>query len=251
MHGFDLIPAIDLRAGRVVRLVEGDVARETRYADDPLAVAEAFAGAGARWIHVVDLDAARGGEGRAGNWAAVRRLVSALGDRVACQVGGGIRSVAAAESWLALGAQRVVLGTALIRDPDLAGPLVARLGATRIAAALDVRDGAAVGEGWQAGAVAAPVEALLDRLAAARIVTFVATAIDRDGRLAGPDLELLGRLVAHGRGTIIAAGGIGSLEDILAVRRLGCGGAIVGRALYEGRLDLGVALDRVRSTERR
>ncbi len=250
MTPFELIPAIDLRGGRVVRLVEGDFGRETRYADDPLAVAEAFAAAGARWVHIVDLDAARDGEGSAENRAAVRRLVAGLGDRIACQVGGGIRSLPAAETWLGLGARRVVLGTALVREPGLAETLVGRLGSARIAAALDVRGGVALGEGWRVGAVGAPVDVLHDRLATAGIETFIATAIDRDGRLAGPDLDFLGRLVARGRGTIIASGGIGSLDDLRGVRGLGCGGAIVGRALYEGRLDLAAALELVRETGR-
>ncbi len=239
---FELLPAVDLRGGRVVRLVEGDFGRETRYADEPLAVAEAFAVAGARWLHVVDLDAARNGEGSPANRTAVRRLVGEFGRRLAIEVGGGIRSAAAAETWLELGARRVVLGTALLHDPELGGTLVRRVGPGRVAAALDVRDGKAVGEGWRPGAVAVPVETLLDRLAGVGIETFVATAIVRDGRLGGPDLELLGRLVARRRGTIIASGGIACLGDLEAVLRLGCGGAIVGRALYEGRLELGAAL---------
>lgn len=246
MSGFQLLPAIDLREGRVVRLVEGDFGRETRYANDPLAVAEGFAAQGADWIHVVDLDAARDGRGSEANRRAVRRLVTALGGRLGCQVGGGIRSIAAVERWLALGARRVVLGTALIGSPDLAETLVARLGPVHLAAALDVRDGAAVGEGWRPGGIAAPVEGLLERLAAAGLWTFVVTAIARDGRLAGPDLELLGLLVGRGWGTIIASGGIGSLADLEAVARLGCGGAVIGRALYEGRLDLEAALALVR-----
>lgn len=239
---FQLLPAVDLRGGRVVRLVEGDFRRETRYADDPLAVAEGFAAAGASWLHVVDLDAARGGEERRTNRAAVRRILAALGRRLAVQVGGGIRSTDAAEEWLELGARRVVLGTALLRDPGLGAAVVARVGPDRVAAALDVREGAAVGEGWREGAVSVPAEALLDRLAEAGIETFVATAIARDGRLGGPDLDLLGRLVGRGRGTIIASGGIAGLEDLEAVIRLGCGGAIVGRALYEGRLEVRAAL---------
>ncbi|HWP63400.1 MAG TPA: 1-(5-phosphoribosyl)-5-[(5-phosphoribosylamino)methylideneamino] imidazole-4-carboxamide isomerase [Candidatus Binatia bacterium] len=239
---FELLPAIDLRGGRVVRLVEGDFGRETRYANDPLAVAEGFAAAGATWLHVVDLDAARDGEGTPANRTALRRLVDAVGGRMAVEVGGGIRSAAAAEAWLELGVRRVVLGTALLRDPELGATLVRRVGSGRVAAALDVREGAAVGEGWRPGAVAAPVEVILDRLAGVGIETFVATAIARDGRLGGPDLDLLGRLVHRRRGRIVASGGIAGLADLEAVIRLGCAGAIVGRALYEGRLDLGAAL---------
>lgn len=250
MRGFEFLPAIDLRAGRVVRLVEGDFDRETRYASDPLVIAEGFAAAGASWIHVVDLDAARDGAGSPANRDAVRRLLTTLRGELAFQVGGGIRTPAAAEAWLELGARRVVLGTALLQDPGLAEFLVRRLGPAHLAAALDVRGDEAVGEGWRPGAIAAPVAATLDRLAGAGIETFVVTAIARDGRLAGPDLTLLGRLVALGRGRIIASGGIGSLADLEAVIGLGCAGAIVGRALYEGRLDLRAALELVRRGRR-
>ncbi len=250
MREFELLPAIDLRAGRVVRLVEGDFDRETHYAIDPLAVAEGFAAAGARWVHVVDLDAARSGAGSAANRDAVRRLLTALRGHLAFEIGGGIRTPAAAEAWLELGARRVVLGTAFLQDPGLAELLVRRLGPAHLAAALDVRGDEAVGEGWRPGAIAAPVAATLDRLAGAGIETFVVTAIARDGRLAGPDLALLGRLVATGRGRVIASGGIGSLADLEAVLELGCSGAIIGRAIYEGRLDLRGALDLVRRTRR-
>jgi phosphoribosylformimino-5-aminoimidazole carboxamide ribotide isomerase len=239
---FVLLPAIDLRAGRVVRLVGGDFDRETRYATDPLAVAEDFAAAGARWLHVVDLDAARDGRGSAANRAAVRAILAGLGGQLACQLGGGIRSRAAAEAWLEAGVRRVVLGTALLRTPELGAELVAAVGADRVAAALDVRGGRAVGEGWRPDASGVAVEAALEQLAAAGVATFVVTAIDRDGRLAGPDLDLLGRLVRRGRGAILASGGIRSLDDLAAVAAVGCAGAIVGRALYEGRLDLAAAL---------
>ncbi|GIW20148.1 MAG: 1-(5-phosphoribosyl)-5-[(5-phosphoribosylamino) methylideneamino] imidazole-4-carboxamide isomerase [Chloroflexota bacterium] len=239
---FELLPAIDLRGGRVVRLVEGDFGRETRYADDPLAVAEGFA-APARPGSTSSTSTPPGtGRGPRRTGRPFARLVGAVGGRMAVEVGGGIRSAAAAEAWLELGVRRVVLGTALLRDPELGATLVRRVGSGRVAAALDVREGAAVGEGWRPGAVAAPVEAILDRLAGVGIETFVVTAIARDGRLGGPDLDLLGRLVHRRRGRIVASGGIAGLADLEAVIRLGCAGAIVGRALYEGRLDLGAAL---------
>jgi len=239
---FVLLPAVDLRGGRVVRLLGGDFDRETRYATDPLAVAERFAAAGARWLHVVDLDAARDGRGSAANRAAVRAILARLGGQLACQLGGGIRSRPAAEVWLEAGVRRVVLGTALLRTPALGAELVAAVGVDRVAAALDVRGDRAVGEGWRPDASGVAVEAALEQLAAAGVATFVVTAIDRDGRLAGPDLDLLGRLVRRGRGAIVASGGIRSLDDLAAVAAVGCAGAIVGRALYEGRLDLAAAL---------
>lgn len=240
MSTFDLLPAIDLRGGRVVRLRQGDFGRETAYADDPVAVAESFASAGAGWLHVVDLDGAR--EGRPRPLDAVRGIVAAVGERVRCEVAGGLRSGAAVRAALEVGAARVVVGTAALRDPGFASRLVKRFGSDRVVVALDVRHGQALGEGWRPGAPAMPVEDALASLAAVGVTTFEVTAIERDGLLGGPDIDLLARLVAADRGDIIASGGIGSLDDLRAVRAIGCSGAIVGRALYEGRLDLRAAI---------
>ena len=241
---FELLPAIDLRAGRVVRLRRGDFDRETVFDDDPIAVAERFAEAGATWIHLVDLDGARAG--RPVQAGLVARIVERVGERTRCQVAGGLRTVEAVATALAAGAARVVVGTAALEDPDLAGELVGRHGAERIVVALDVRDGLALGEAWRPGAAGRPVEAALEALAQVGVARFAVTAIERDGLLTGPDLGLLGRLVALDRGAIIASGGISSIADLHAARRLGCAGAIVGRALYEGQLELGEALRAVR-----
>ncbi len=240
---FELLPAIDLRGGRVVRLRQGDFDRETSFGDDPVSVARGFVSAGASWIHVVDLDGARAGEPRQAS--AVAAIVAEVGERAACQVAGGLRSEAAVGAALATGARRVVIGTAALRDPSFAARLVARYGADRVVVALDVRGGIAVGEGWRSGAPGLPADEALLALAETGITRFAVTAIDRDGLLEGPDLTLLGRLVALHRGAIIASGGISSIEDVLAVRDLGCSGAIVGRALYEGRLDLRDLIDRL------
>ena len=237
--GFEVIPAIDLRAGRVVRLVEGDFARETRYGDDPEAVALGFVAAGARWIHVVDLDGAKGEDRQT---AIIERIVRAVAGSAACQVGGGLRSAEAVEAVLAAGASRVVLGTAILTDPGLARTLVAAHGSARIVAALDVRDGRAVGDGWVPGATGHSVGEAIAALADADVARFAVTSISRDGALAGPDLGLLQGLVAARRGAIIASGGISSIADLEAVRDIGCEAAIVGRALYEGRVDLTAAL---------
>jgi phosphoribosylformimino-5-aminoimidazole carboxamide ribotide isomerase len=236
---FDLLPAIDLRGGRVVRLRQGDFGQETIYADDPGVVAAGFAAAGARWIHVVDLDGARDGERRQS--AAVARIVEAAGLAVACEVAGGLRDERAVEQVLAAGAARAVVGTAALRDPDLVARLVAAFGAARIAIALDVREGLAVGHGWVPGAPGIPVGEALGALANRGAVRFEVTAIERDGLLEGPNLSLLRACVALGRGAVIASAGVASLADLDAVRELGCGGAIVGRAIYEGRLDLAEA----------
>ena len=239
-EGFQLLPAIDLRGGRVVRLAEGDFARETVYGIDPADVARSFVTAGARWIHVVDLDGARDGAARQTD--AVARIVAAVGDRVACEVAGGLRDEAAVEAALGAGAARAVVGTAALSHPDLVERLIGRFGAARIAIALDVRDGMAVGQGWVRGASGVPVEQALAGLSGRGARTFVVTAIERDGLLNGPNLELLARIVALGRGDIIASAGISSLADISSVRAIGCVGAIVGRAIYEGRVELSAAV---------
>ena len=237
---FELLPAIDLRGGRVVRLRQGDFALETAYSDDPPAVAVAFAAAGAGWLHVVDLDGARAGE--PAHRDVIEEIVRAVGGTVRVEVAGGLRTVEAVGAALASGAARAVIGTAALRDPSFAAQLVDLHGADRIAVAIDVREGRASGEGWAAGAPTTDALGAVERLADAGVVTFEVTAIDRDGLLEGPDLHLLGRAVALGRGRIVASAGISSVEDLVAVAAIGCAGAIVGRALYEGRLDLRAAL---------
>lgn len=241
---FDLLPAIDLRGGRVVRLRQGDFERETVYEADPAAVATRFAAAGARWLHVVDLDGARDGGRRQGD--AIGRIVAAAGDRVACEVAGGLRDEAAVEAVLAAGAARAVVGTAALKDPGFVGRLVREFGQGRIAVALDVREGQAVGHGWAPGSDGFPAPEALGTLADQGARTFEVTAIERDGLLQGPDFELLRRMVTLGRGDVIASAGISSIEDLEAVRSIGCAGAIVGRAIYEGRLDLAEAASHFR-----
>lgn len=237
---FELLPAIDLRGGRVVRLRQGDFAAETVYGSDPVATARGFVEAGARWLHVVDLDGARSGTPVQGS--VVARIVEAVGQDAACQVAGGLRTPEAVSAALDVGAQRVVVGTAALVVRGFARSLVARHGPDRVVVALDVRDGFALGEGWRPGAVGLPVEVALLGLAGVGVERFAVTGVAHDGLLDGPDLDLLRRLVSLGRGAIIASGGVSSLEDLAAVRELGCTGAIVGRALYEGRLDLGAAV---------
>jgi len=232
--GFDILPAIDLRGGRVVRLRQGDFARETAYSDDPVAVARSFADAGARWLHVVDLDAARSGSPAHGE--TIRGIVAAVGGRCAVEVAGGLRSPGAVLATLQAGARRAVVGTAALRDPSFVGRLVAEHGPDRIAVALDVRDGLAVGHGWAAGATGVPPDDALGELSARGVTTFEVTAIDRDGTLAGPDLVLYERLLALHAGSVIASGGVATADDIDALRRIGCAGVIVGRAIYDGRI---------------
>lgn len=234
-----VIPAIDLRGGRVVRLRQGDFERQRSYGDDPVRVARHWVADGADRLHLVDLDGASAGQPTHLAW--LGPLIQAAG--VPCQVGGGLRALEAARATLAAGADRVVLGTALLGGEAAAKPLVGALGPGAVVAAIDIRDGHAVGAAWRAGGPAVPYEAVLEALLAAGVRRFAITAIDRDGMLGGPDLELLRdartRLAdAH----LIAAGGVATLADVAAVAALGCEAAIVGRALYEGRFDLAEAI---------
>lgn len=240
---FEILPAIDLRGGHVVRLRQGDFAHETAYSDDPVEVARRFADAGAGWLHVVDLDGARTGVPSHG--ATIGSIVAAVGDRVRVEVAGGLRDEPAVAAALSAGAGRAVVGTAVLRDPAFAGRLVATHGADRVVVAIDVRDGRAIGHGWTTDAAAIDAVEAIERLAVLGVSTFEVTAIERDGVLGGPDLELYERLVQLGRGSIIASGGIATMDDLRHVRALGCTGAIVGRAIYEGRLDLIRDLDEV------
>ncbi len=238
---FEILPAIDLRGGRVVRLQQGDFARETAYATDPATVAARFVEGGARWLHVVDLDGAR--TGMPAHQREIEAIVAAIGDRAGVEVAGGLRDEESVGAVLAAGASRVVVGTAALADPSFLGRLVQRHDADRVAVAIDVRDGLAVGQGWIPGTPGVEVAAAIERLADMGVHTFEVTAIERDGLLDGPDLRLYAGLLAHGRGAIIASGGVATLEDLRAIRDAGCAGAIVGRALYEDRLDLRQAID--------
>jgi phosphoribosylformimino-5-aminoimidazole carboxamide ribotide isomerase len=233
---FEVLPAIDLLGGRVVRLRQGDFARETTYGSDPRATARAFADAGAAWVHVVDLDGARAGEPR--QLELVAAVVAEVRGRAQVELGGGLRSAASVAGALGTGVSRVAVGTAVLRDPAFAAEIVARHGADRVVASIDVRDGLALGEGWRTGAPGLPAADAVAMLANAGITGFEVTAIERDGLLEGPDLATLRRLVALGRGRIIASGGIASVDDVLAAQAAGCAGVIVGRALYEGQIDL-------------
>jgi phosphoribosylformimino-5-aminoimidazole carboxamide ribotide isomerase len=234
-----LYPAIDLRGGRVVRLAQGDYGAETVYGDDPVAVATAFADAGAPWVHVVDLDAARTGDPV--NRQVVREIAAALHSRARLQNGGGVRSLADARDLADAGVDRVVMGSAAVRDPEL----VARVsGVVPVAVGLDHRDGELAVHGWTEGSGVALTEAL-DLFPSAS--AFVITDISRDGMLAGPDIDGLAAAVAATRIPVIASGGVSSLDDVRALAAIaGLGGVITGKALYEGRF--GVA-DAIRALE--
>jgi phosphoribosylformimino-5-aminoimidazole carboxamide ribotide isomerase len=242
--GFALYPSIDLRAGRVVRLYQGDFDAETVYGDDPLAVARGFADAGATWIHVVDLDASRTGE------QVNLRVIEAICAAVDCsvQTGGGVRSAAAATHLLDAGIARVVIGTAAVEQPELVDELcLAYPGA--IAIGLDARGRDVAVRGWTEGG-GGDLPALVARFADSGAAAAIVTQIAVDGTLAGPDLETYEAALAAGPLPVIASGGVGTLDDLrrLAALRVGdraLAGAIVGRAIYEGRFTVRDALEAV------
>ena len=227
-----LYPAIDIRDGRAVRLAQGDYERETAYEDDPVVAARRWAGDGARWLHVVDLDGAR--EGAPVNLEHVRRIVAAVG--VPVQLGGGLRDSAKVEAAISSGAERVVLGTAAVRDPDLTEAIASAHG-ERVVISVDARAGRVAAEGWTESSDLTPgdvIAVLSDR----GVRRFVYTPVDVDGLMEGPDLESLREVASATNAELIYSGGIGSLDDLRALAALeiqNLGGVIVGRALYEGR----------------
>ncbi len=239
-----LYPAIDLKDGACVRLVQGDMAAATRYNPDPAAQAKAFAAAGAEWLHVVDLDGAVAG--RAVNGPAVHAILAAVA--IPCQLGGGIRDLAAVEAWLARGVARVVLGTAAVADPALVRE-ACRRHPGQVALAIDARAGVVAIEGWTKTAALDPIE-LARRFEDAGLAAVVFTDIERDGALGGVNLQATAALARAVRIPVIASGGVASLADLGALKaaeRSGIAGVICGRALYDGGLDLGAALALLRS----
>jgi phosphoribosylformimino-5-aminoimidazole carboxamide ribotide isomerase len=232
----EVIPAIDLREGRCVRLVQGDYERELRFSDDPVAVAQRWQSEGATRLHVVDLDGAR--EGRPVNDETVRAIIAAVG--VPVQVAGGVRDVATIDQWIDAGAARVILGTAAVREPQFAQEACARHGG-RIVVSIDARDGVVAAEGWLE-ATDARAAALMQRLAELGVPRFVYTDIGRDGTLTEPNFEVVESLVRSVGAPIISAGGVARASDLARLAELGVEAAIVGRALYDGGLSLRDAL---------
>ncbi|MDZ4826584.1 MAG: 1-(5-phosphoribosyl)-5-[(5-phosphoribosylamino)methylideneamino]imidazole-4-carboxamide isomerase [Actinomycetota bacterium] len=230
----DLYPAIDLRDGRVVRLQQGDYDRETQYSDDPVAVAQRFEAAGARWIHVVDLDAAR--SGIATNRDAIRSICNQVSAKV--QSGGGVRDAARAEALLEAGVKRVVVGTAAVEHPELVDELALRFPG-RVAVGLDARGRDVATHGWET-ATGADLVDLARRFDRPGVGALVVTEIGRDGMLAGPDVEQLATVLGAVRVPVIASGGVATEDDLhllaaLEVEGRRLAGVIAGRAIYEGR----------------
>jgi phosphoribosylformimino-5-aminoimidazole carboxamide ribotide isomerase len=239
----EVIPAIDLLGGEAVRLERGAFDRIVARERDPLALVELFAAAGASRIHVVDLDGARTGRLRPELVRAVAS--SAVPARV--QASGGVRSLADAHALLAAGADRVVVGTAAFAEPDALAPFVDELG-DRLVVAIDVRRGRVVARGWTED-TELTVDRAVDRCVAAGVQRLLATAVERDGTLGGPDLELLEHVIERSGVPVLAAGGVRSKADLAALEQAGCEGAVVGRALIDGSLALSVLFARPEEPE--
>lgn len=226
-----LYPAIDIYEGRAVRLVQGDFAQTTVYEDSPLEAARAWVQAGARFLHIVDLDGAKGGTPQ--NLHHIEEIAAEL--QVPVQCGGGLRSLGAVRDALRAGAERVILGTAAFTDQDFLDDV---LGAyrERIIVSIDTRGGMISTSGWQQ-TTQMPAESVIERLQNRGVRSFVYTNVDKDGLQEGPDLAEVTRIASAVRGRFIYSGGIGSLEHLrglAGLRQVNMGGVIVGKALYEG-----------------
>ncbi|HIE04851.1 MAG TPA: 1-(5-phosphoribosyl)-5-[(5-phosphoribosylamino)methylideneamino]imidazole-4-carboxamide isomerase [Candidatus Latescibacteria bacterium] len=236
-----VLPAVDIKGGRCVRLLRGERGSEKVYSDDPVRAALVWQYEGARLIHVVDLDGAW--EGMPRNWKVVSRILKAV--EVPIQLGGGLRSLEAIGRVLDAGVERVVLGTAAVEEPQLVAEAVRRFGPERIIVGVDVKDGEVAVKGWTEGS-GLPPSVLGLRMRDLGVVRALYTDISRDGALSGPNIEAIRKFTESTGLKLIASGGISSLGDVCKVKELehlGVEGMVVGRALYEGRLSLREAIE--------
>ena len=233
-----LLPAVDILDGKAVRLTRGEFDQKTVYDADPLDAARRWVEGGARTLHVVDLDGAR--SGAPVNLEHVRRIAAEL--PVPVQVGGGLRTIEAVQQAIGAGAARVLLGTAAYQDVDFLDTAIAELD-DRVVVSVDVRDGRVAAAGWTEQ-TDIPLEAVIEHLNARGVRRFVYSSIDRDGMLAGPDLDGARRVAGTVRGSYTYSGGVSSLEDLralVALRQVNLNGVIVGKALYEGKFTVAAA----------
>lgn len=237
MKRFTIYPAIDLRAGRVVRLKEGDPTQMTAYSDDPAETARRWLEQGASWLHVVNLDGAFG-EADEVNRSALQAIVQVAQEfDAAVQFGGGLRSLEQVERALRLGVRRVVLGTIAVEHPELVGEGLQRFGADRIAVGIDARQGRVQIRGWRQHSEIGAKD-LAGQMRDLGLSTVIFTDISRDGRAAGLNIDATRELAQASGLAVIASGGVHTLDDVRAAREASLAGVIVGRALYEGTVDL-------------
>jgi phosphoribosylformimino-5-aminoimidazole carboxamide ribotide isomerase len=238
-----LYPAIDIRGGQAVRLLQGDYERETAYDADPVDAARRWAREGAQFLHVVDLDGAKAGEPR--NLDAVKRIAAAV--ECPIQVGGGLRGSASVDAVLDAGAERVVIGTAALRNPDFLDAMIESHG-DRVVVSVDARDGRVALEGWTEAGEEGVVEAVAT-LSERGVARFLCTAIEVDGTMEGPAIDLLNEIAAATKAQVIASGGVGELthlESLASSTPANVEGAIVGRALYERKFTVAEAMEALR-----
>ena len=233
----EVIPAIDLRGGRCVRLFQGDYARETVYSDDPVEVALRWQGMGAVRLHVVDLDGAASGEPV--NLGVIESIAGSLTSPI--QMGGGIRDMGAVERALGIGVGRVVLGTSAVGNPDLVEAACRRFGPEALIVGVDARDGLVATRGWRESSDVTAID-LVHQMAALGVRRFVYTDISRDGTMTEPNFQAIEELMNDSDAVVIASGGVSSIEHLRRLAGLGVEGAIVGKALYEGAIDLREAI---------
>lgn len=236
----ELYPAIDLYGGKAVRLYKGDYAQMTVYSDDPVSVAKDFAAAGAKSIHLVDLEGAKTGEPE--NLTAIRKILDETD--LFAEVGGGIRSLETVERYLSIGVGRVILGTAAVTDPAFLEAALAKYG-EKIAVGVDLKDGFVAIKGWteKSALTAAGFFSQMERLG---VKTVICTDISRDGAMQGTNRGLYRELSRTYHLDLIASGGVSSLEDVLALKAMGLHGAIIGKAYYIGAIDLKQAVEAAR-----
>ncbi len=230
---FTIYPAIDLRGGKVVRLKEGDPARMTSYSDDPAETARKWLGMGAQWLHVVNLDGAFG-EGDNANRAALESILK-LGARV--QFGGGIRSMDAIADVLKLGVSRAILGTIAIEQPAIVADALTRFGAEQIAVGIDARDGLVRTRGWKDNSGVSAIDLAL-QMQTVGLGTVIFTDVSRDGLGSGLNIPSTRELAERSGLDVIASGGVHTIDDVIAAKDAGLAGCIIGRALYDGTVDL-------------
>lgn len=235
-RAFEVIPAIDLRDGNCVRLYQGDYDRETKYSDDPVATALAWQEQGAPRLHVVDLDGARAGHSV--NHEVMAGIAAAIS--IPIEVSGGLRSLDAIQAAVSYGAARIQLGSAAVRDPDLLAAALRAYPET-ICVSIDARNGRVATDGWEQDTSIDAIE-FAHRMAALGVPRVMVTDISRDSTLTGPNFDLLTRLVQELEIPVVASGGVASTDDLVRLAAIGCEGAIVGKALYEGTIDLPGAL---------
>ncbi|MHB8511245.1 MAG: 1-(5-phosphoribosyl)-5-[(5-phosphoribosylamino)methylideneamino]imidazole-4-carboxamide isomerase [Actinomycetota bacterium] len=231
-----LLPAIDLRDGKCVRLSQGDFDRETVYAEDPVAQALEFQEQGAQWLHVVDLDAALTGEAR--NRDSIRAVIDAV--RINVEISGGLRDDESVSSALDSGAARIVIGTKALEDPDWVSSVVSKHG-ERIAVGLDVRGTTLQARGWTHDA--GELDPIVSRFDNEGVSAFVVTDVARDGMLSGPNIDLLQHVMSMTSATVVASGGVSSLRDLEDLKAIGIRECIIGKALYAGAFTLAEALE--------